>query len=465
MQELTERINQALANEEARAEQFANNIRLILLIVLTAIALLNVSSVSREANLMNFGALGIGYSYGFLVFMVIRRTGYHPMMKYITSCLDICLVFLLLLMYARIDLPSVALKNYVFLVVFPILALTAFRYDRMLTLVSGGLAITLYIVLIVYLYFSRALTVSFEGYSRELFSSDVTYIGQATKVVILGGYVLLLSYLSRYSRGLFVKLTREELSARNQKELMDWELKLASQVQTRFLPHSFPVVPRLEIYGAVQQGKFVGGDYFDFIKLADDRLLVVGADVSGKGVPAALIMAEVRASTHILASMQINLVDFSRRLNALLHQSTDKKNFVTFFAAEVNTSLRLLTYINAGHPPPLICSRGKVRLLAKGTVPLGFCDALPHLTQHTEEFPPGNVLVSYTDGLLEQTDPRGEQFGGERLQEYVRSNIDLNLQSFTNRLFEELRNFGEGKDLNDDVSLAVVRHLTDPSHQ
>lgn len=463
MQELTERISEAFAREEARAERFANSVRFILLVVLTIVALLNALSVSFEANTLNFGALAIGYTYGFIVLFRIRRLGYHPAMKYITSCLDIVLVFLLLFLYTRIEIPSVALKNYVFLIVFPLTALTAFRYDQKLTLVAGGLTIGLYVALILSLYASKSITITHDGYERELFSSDVTYIGQLTKVFILGGYVLLLSYLAQYSRRLFARLVRDELSVRNQKELTDWELNIASQVQSQFLPHAFPVITGLELYGTVQQGRFVGGDYIDFIKLADDTLLIVVADVSGKGVPAALIMAEVRASTHLLASMQIDLQDLVQRLNSLVHQSTDKKSFVTFYAAEVNTSRRLLTYVNAGHPPPLISVSGKVHSLAKGTMPLGVGAFLPQFTKHAVEFPPGSILVSYTDGLTEQTNVHGEQFGEERIREYVQSQIQLDAHSFTQKLLERVKTFAGGTELDDDVSLAMVKYLKDPS--
>ncbi len=183
------------------------------------------------------------------------------------------------------------------------------------------------------------------------------------------------------------------------------------------------------------------------------------ADVSGKGVPAALIMAEVRASTHLLASMQIDLADFAQRLNSLVYQSTDKKRFVTLYAAEVNISNRLLAYVNAGHPPPLVYLKGKLRSLTKGTIPLGLYATLPQLTKHTEAFPPGSLLVSYTDGLLEQTNSQGEQFGEERLWEYIRTRANLAAQSFTCQLLEEIKNFGAGTDLNDDVSLAVVKYI------
>ena len=458
MQDLLERINKALAHEEERAERFANIVRLILLLILTIIAALNASSVSLDASLLNFGVLAVGYVYGFAVFVRLRRSRYHRFMKYATSCLDVTLVFFLLAMYSRIEIPSVALKNYAFLVVFPLIALTAFRYDRLLTVTAGGLAIGLYIVMIVYLYLKNAIVITNGGYADELFTDRVTVVGQLTKVLILSGYVLLLSYFAQYSRRLFAKLITNELSLRNQKEAMDWELKIASQVQSQFLPRSFPEIAGLELYGIVQHGRFVGGDYFDFIQLGGGKLLIVTADVSGKGVPASLIMAEVRASMQLLTSMEIHLQILTERLNSMIHQSTDKKNFVTMFVGQLELSKRTLTYVNAGHPPPLICSSKKIWPLARGTLPLGVSQTLPNLVTHVVEFHPGDLLVSYTDGIIERTNVNGEHFGEERLIEYVQRNADVELRVFTQRLIDEVRDFGQGKDFEDDVTLAVVRH-------
>jgi len=128
MEETTDRINRALAREETRAERVAGTVRLIVFLIFACIELLNVGSLSIEASIMNASVLLAGCMYGSIVLFRIRRRGYHPVMKYVTSCLDVVLIFLLLFMYTRIEIPSVALKNYVFLVVFPIIALTAFRY-------------------------------------------------------------------------------------------------------------------------------------------------------------------------------------------------------------------------------------------------------------------------------------------------------------------------------------------------
>jgi len=459
MQDLAARIGEALAKEEERAERFANNVRLVFLAILTAIAVVNAFSLTAEANLLNVGALLLGYVYGLLVYALIRIRGYHPSMKYATSCLDVVLIMLLLLLYTTIEIPSVALKNYVFLVVFPAISLTAFRYDRRLTLVAGGLAIALYLALILYLYASGLIVFTAGGYERELFSGEITYIGQTTKVLILAAFVVLVAYLAQYSRALIATLVREEMSVRNQQELTEWELTLASQVQSRLLPRAFPVVEGLDIYGEVQQGRFVGGDYCDIIKMAEDRLLVVVADVAGKGIPAALIMAEVRASTHVISPAQIDLVEYVRRVNDLLYESTDKKTFVTCCAVEIDTARRRISYVNAGHPSPMIWSGGELRFLSKRTIPLGMRPELPQLSIGEEPFTPGGVFVSYTDGLVEQMDPEGGQYGEGRLINHVQAGARNSAQSLATEVLKEVKSFAQSEQFNDDVSIAVVRFL------
>lgn len=458
-EDLNRRINQAISNQEAQAEQLANSGRIIFLSIITFLALVNIQSVSFEANIMNFSVLVFGYVYGLIVYFGMRRFGYHPYMKYFTSCFDVVLVFLLLFLYTLIEIPAVALKNYVFVILYPLIGLTAFRYDKKLTWTAGGLTVILYLALVYYLHFIDAIVMTTGGYERELFTQEVTYIGQATKLIVFIGFIALIGYLAQYSRGIIIKLVRDELTIRQEQEQTRSELQVAYHVQQQFVPRSFPVISGLNLYGIVEQGKFVGGDYCDFIKLAHDRLLIVVADVSGNGVPAALIMAEVRASIHLLAKMEIELEQLVERLNILLFQSTQKKNFVTFFAAEIDTTKQIISYVNAGHPSPLIHADGEIRSLKKGTIPLGVKTILPNLTKHVEEFPSGSCIVSYTDGLLEQFNSQEEQYGGQRLYDYFQSNFQLDAQPFAQRLLEKVKDFSKGKVLDDDVGLVVVKFL------
>lgn len=452
------RITAALAKEERRAERFANQVRFLFLVLLTAAALINFPTISAKANLFNIVILTVGFGYGIAVHIVLRRAGYRPFMKYATSLTDIFLVFTLLFLYTRIDVPTVALKNYVFLILFPLIGLTVFRYDRLLTGITGLCTVVLYFVLTIYLRLTHSIVFTHGGYMSELFTAEVTYVGQFTKILILSGYVILMSYLAEYSRKIFIKIVRNESNLLLRQKLMDRDLAVASDVQNQLQSHQFPGIAGLDICGIVEQGKFVGGDYCDFLKISDNEILIVLADVSGKGVPAALIMSEVRATIHIIVSEKMDLEQLVDQLNTLLVHSTRKKDFVTFFAAQINTTTHIVRYVNAGHPPPLIYSGEAFRSLDQRTIPLGLFPVLPECTIQSEQFTPGDILVSYTDGLFERMNPQGEQFGEDRLRKFILANSFRSADEFTHHLMKEVKEFGQGRDLDDDVTIAVVKN-------
>jgi sigma-B regulation protein RsbU (phosphoserine phosphatase) len=228
-------------------------------------------------------------------------------------------------------------------------------------------------------------------------------------------------------------------------------------VQQELLPQEFPQVLGVEIFGTLLQGRFVGGDYYDFLPLSATSLLAVVADVSGKGVPAALIMSKVRASTHLLASMQMTLEELVQRLNALLFKSIERKYFVSFFAAEIDTKQKMMYYVNAGHPPPLVCSHGRISALSHGSLVLGVRASLPRLAKQFVPFPRGGMLVAFTDGICERMNGRGEQFGDHRLEKFVQHHAELNAPLFVAQLLEEVKSFGQGKARDDDVAIAVAK--------
>jgi len=303
---------------------------------------------------------------------------------------------------------------------------------------------------------TKSIQLEFTGYSDEMFSSRVTIVGQATKVLILAGYVALVAYMARYSRRMIERLVRQEVEVQGENEAMERELEIAGQVQDLLLPQEFPQVDSLSVYGKVEPGRFVGGDYCDFIKIGEGQLLVTVADVSGKGVPAALIMSEVRAATHVLASMNLSLSEFVERLNDLLRKSTERKTFVTFFVGIVDTRSEMLSFVNAGHPPPLVGRDGQLSPLSRGTIPLGVMSTLPQCTVHTEPFPHGSWLVCYTDGVLERRDAQSEEYGEERLIQSAQRYTNSHATECVNQLLADVRAFGEGRELDDDLTIAVV---------
>jgi hypothetical protein len=457
IKEVMTRIRQTLAAEEANVERSVFDIRFGLLVVFGILVTINAPSVSPAVNLANSSVLAFVIIYKLILYLRIRRYGYHPAMKYVTSIVDVVLIYLLMVLYARIETPAAALKNYAFFLVFVVIVLTVFRYNQTLTWLTGGLALLLYAGVFLYLYLSGALLVTNGGYARELFSAEVTIVGQLSKMVILLCFVALAANLARYTRELFDKMVVQEVNLHLEKESLERELKIAAQVQQEFLPRAFPQMPCIEIYGTLLQGRFVGGDYYDFLPLSNTSLLVVVADVSGKGIPAALIMSEVRAAVHLLTPMQLPLEEMVQRLNAMLYESINKKFFVSFFAAEIDTARQMISYVNAGHPPPLVCSQGRIGALEKGGVPLGVLASLPQLAKPSAPFPRGGMLVAFTDGIWERTNAKNEQFGEERLARFVAEHSASSAKSLAQQLLDEVKNFGKSEELDDDVTIAVAK--------
>lgn len=457
MEEITQHIQKALAEEEARVEKSIFDVRLALLLIFAVLAAVNAHLLPFEINFINFGILLLAGFYKLVLYLVTRRRGYRPVIKYVTSFMDVFLIYLVMILYSQFYTPAAALKNYVFFLLFPVIVLTVFRYNLLLTWLSGGLAFLLYLGMFLYLYLSDSITMGNGGYMDELFSANITFIGQLTKGLMLFSFVALAAFLAQYTRRLFDRLVVNEVRTRREKELMERELEIASQVQKKLLPNSFPKISSLDLYGTVLPGRFVGGDYYDFLPISDAAVLLVTADVAGKGVPAALIMSEVRGATHLLSSMELPLSGLVQQLNSLLYASMDRNYFVSYFAALLDTANGIIRYVNAGHPPPLLISEGRISALANNTMALGFLPALPQVKEITEAFPPGSMVIAFTDGVWEHTDEEGEQFGEERLKEFTQSHSRLNAQAFVEQLLEDIHTFGRGRDLDDDVTIAVAK--------
>jgi hypothetical protein len=455
MREISDQIEKALARNEVRAERIANRARLAFLALVTVVAALNLRTVLGNANLINFAALGLAYLFGLAVFLTLERGAYRPAMKYVTSFLDVTLWCLVLLFYTTVEIPSVALKNPVFLLVFPLVALTAFRHDPKLTAFTGGYAVLLYGCLLAFV--SQHTAIRWGDYSAELFTPAVTGIGQATKILILVVYVAVVAFLARDTRAFLHKLVRSAVTLRSRKEAIERELELASLVQAQLLPLPQPPVGGLHLHGTILPGRYVGGDYYDFIRRSDTTVLLIVADVAGKGVPAALIMSALRASVHLFSSMNLSLEELMHRLNTQVYESTSSSGYVTLFLAEIDTAGNSITYINAGHQPPILHRNGQISLLDCGTAPVGMFPKLPSFRAVTEDYFPGTTLVACTDGVWERASAAGELFGERGLQEFVMENATTDGPAFCRSLSEQVRQFGENRPLEDDATLVVAR--------
>lgn len=242
-----------------------------------------------------------------------------------------------------------------------------------------------------------------------------------------------------------------------EKHHIDEELALARRMQKDLLPKRAPKLDKFDIAGVNVPSEMVGGDYFDYIPLTEKDLGLVIGDVAGKGVPAAFIMASLRAALRIEAFSHYAISTILSRVNDFLNESTKPEIFVTAFYGVLDTHTGILTYANAGHNPPLfIRSKDGSEQLTGGGMLLGaFPGALYH--EYRMDFESGDMLLLYTDGASEAENEKGVQFGVERLEDLARQSAVHGPRQVIRELLGAIRTHGGKAGLQDDITLMVVQ--------
>ena len=253
------------------------------------------------------------------------------------------------------------------------------------------------------------------------------------------------------------RLYRETLEKRR----LDGELEIAHSIQKTFLPKGNPAVPGYDIAGMNIPSEEVGGDYYDFIPIIENQLGIAIGDVSGKGIPAALIMAAFRAS--LIAEIRNNYAirAIFAKVNALLQETGEQGRFVTAMYGVLDAKNGILTFANAGHNPGLLLrDNGSVEYLSEGGLPFG---VLPGVTY--EERPisirPGDVMLWYTDGVPDAMNVQGELFDEERLIDLLRKNRNRPAAEILETIHREVVAFADPAIKLDDVTMIAVRVLSD----
>jgi PAS domain S-box-containing protein len=234
------------------------------------------------------------------------------------------------------------------------------------------------------------------------------------------------------------------------------ELHLGRQIQRRLLPRTPDTWHGVDLAVSSVPCFEVGGDYYDFIDLPNDDLGLAIGDVSGKGVGAALIMSSAQAALRIAAPNEPNLARLITRLNALLFRTTPGEKFVTFFLARLSRSDSVLRYVNAGHNPPLVCSRDAMMRLEATGPPLGILEE-PVFRESSIPFGVGDTLFLYTDGFNEAENPEGEEFGFKRWEALVGDSAGQNVLAIPEFLAKAIRRFENGSRATDDKTLVILR--------
>jgi len=247
------------------------------------------------------------------------------------------------------------------------------------------------------------------------------------------------------------------VEARLQQERLERELQLAMEIQQRFQPAAPPQIAGYELQGISFPCYEIGGDYYDFIRRADGRLVIALGDVSGKGTAAALLMSSLHAAIHAQTGSHDTLVDTVSAVNKYLAENIPPNRFVTLFFAELDPESGALSFLNAGHNPPLIVhAAGTVEQLSSGGLPLGIKGDAEYREGRTH-LKPGDVLVIYSDGVTEAASPNGEEFGPTRLYEVVSRNVDASAAGIRDRIESALTKFSQGTPAADDITLVIVK--------
>ena len=255
-----------------------------------------------------------------------------------------------------------------------------------------------------------------------------------------------------------LKVLREALATRDQLVSIQKELDVASKMQQSILPTVFPDEPGYEIFGNMEAAREVGGDFFDLIALEDGRVGLAIADVSGKGVPAALFMMSCRTLLKGAAIGMPKPGDVLREVNTLLADGNDTLMFVTVFYAVYDPESGKLTYANGGHNPPLIVHENgeSEELPQTAGVALGVMEDLDY-DQDEITLAPGDTAVLYTDGVSEAMNAEHEEFGMERLHRVFAESPGTDAHKTNNVVFEAVRAFAEGTPQSDDITCLTLR--------
>ncbi len=249
----------------------------------------------------------------------------------------------------------------------------------------------------------------------------------------------------------------ELIEERIAKQQLEEELRTARRIQRRLLPESIPQISGIEISTLALSSREVGGDYYDIAPLNKNRTLFMIADVTGKGVPAALLMSSIHACTHIMLPMNLSLEETIEHTNRVLYENTDADKFITAFAAIYYTD-RSMAFVNAGHEPPLLIrANGHTERLSDGGPLLGIIPYASYDTSHIT-LAPNDLIVMYTDGVTEAMGKAMEEYTEDRLLRLVLANRDSPVSKLTELIQSDIQQFtGPVEMLSDDRTLIVIK--------
>ena len=255
------------------------------------------------------------------------------------------------------------------------------------------------------------------------------------------------------------QLVRQRMASLAAESARQREIEIAQQVQQLLFPQHLPNNEWVALYATYQPHTEIGGDYYDVVELGPDRVLICVADVSGKGVPASLLMSNFQAGLRTLLRQGTDLATTVRELNHLIFRNSGGEKFITAFLALYDRRTQVLEYVNAGHNDPLLLPEtGPPQRLHDGTVMLGIMARLPMLKVGLTRMPPHSLLFTYTDGLTEVFDEQQQEFGEDGVLNVLQAHRYLPLPRLHHQLLAATRDFNrKGSQFADDVTMLSLR--------
>jgi phosphoserine phosphatase RsbU/P len=241
------------------------------------------------------------------------------------------------------------------------------------------------------------------------------------------------------------------------KQRMEKDLETARNIQQNLLPKKIPNLSNFDISAFNESARMVGGDYYDIVKLDENKVLIAIADVSGKGVPASLLMANVQAFLKSICKQKLPLDEATNLMNDLVAENTMLGSFITFFWCIIDNSSREMVYVNAGHNPPLHIRNGAITKLKKGGMILGVLPTtIPYLSDKINLLP-GDAIVLFTDGISEAMNVDGEEFSDERLEELAVKYYKESSKDILEKIKAGIAEYTQGAEQSDDITSVIIK--------
>lgn len=242
-----------------------------------------------------------------------------------------------------------------------------------------------------------------------------------------------------------------------EKQRLEKDLEIARNIQRNLLPKKIPQFSNVELAAYNLSARMVGGDYYDIVKLDSDKVLIAVADVSGKGVPAALLMANLQAFLKSICKQKLPLADATNLMNDLVAENTTLGSFITFFWGIVDNAKNEFTYVNAGHNPPLHVYNGKINKLKKGGMILGVLPTtIPYISE-TIKLNSGDTIVMFTDGITEAMNIKNEEFSDEYLENIVLKEAENSPEQILDAIKRAVYEYTIDAEQSDDITCLVLK--------